>query len=389
MAVIYEAQDLALGRTVAIKILRPSLTDNPAFLTKFRQEARAVANLSHPNIVTVFDVGQDGRTYYMVMEYIRGNNLKSIIRDHAPFPLERALKLIVQVCGGVGYAHRAGLVHADVKPQNVLVTEDDRVKVTDFGIARALAVSQEKQELVWGSPRYFAPEQAQGEPPSPAADVYAIGIVLFEMLTGKLPFDGRDYEELALAHINQPPPLISDHNGDVPPEIVQIVRKVMSKEPAARYRTADQLGRILNSYMEQGQAQTMRGPAQESPPTGQQPNAQIPTERVPSRPPHYPQQPPQQQQNIPPALSPMTRVTPAQNRPPTPSAGHPRTAPHRPPTTSTGRQPFRTDYRTYQPQQQPTAEAGFDWGIVLLAFLALVLVIGLIPLWIAVYQAWN
>jgi hypothetical protein len=130
----------------------------------------------------------------------------------------------------------------------------------------------------------------------------------------------------------------------------------------------------------------MRGPAQESPPTERQPNAQTPTERVPSRPPRYPQ-PPQQQQNIPPALSPMTRVTPAQNRPPTTSAGQPRTAPNRPPTTSTGRQPSRPNYRTYQPQ--PTAEAGFDWGIVLLAFLALVLVVGLIPLWIAVYQAWN
>src|SRR5215475_7328896 len=152
MAVVYEAQDLALGRTVAIKILRPSLTGDPTFLERFRQEARNVANLAHPNIVTLHDVGQDGNTYYMVMEYVDGKDLKKLIREGAPFSVERALHIAIQICAGVGYAHRAGLVHADVKPQNVLVTPDDQVKVTDFGIAKAMASIQpgETTDVVWG-----------------------------------------------------------------------------------------------------------------------------------------------------------------------------------------------------------------------------------------------
>jgi eukaryotic-like serine/threonine-protein kinase len=186
MAVVYKAQDLALSRMVAVKILRPSLTGDPQFLTRFRQEARNVANLSHPNIVTLHDVGQDGNTYYMVMEYIEGQDLKKVIRANAPFSIDRMLNIAIQICAGVGYAHRAGLVHADVKPQNALITSDDRVKVTDFGIAQALqhTQAQERQSVVWGSPHYFAPEQASGETPTPASDVYSVGIVMFELLTG-------------------------------------------------------------------------------------------------------------------------------------------------------------------------------------------------------------
>src|SRR5215475_15408843 len=152
MAVIYKAQDLALGRTVAVKILRPSLTGDPTFLTRFRQEARNVANLNHPNIVTLYDFGQDGNTYYMVMEFVDGKDLKKLIRESAPFSVERALHIAIQICAGIGYAHRAGLVHCDVKPQNILVTPDGRVKVTDFGIAKAMASIQpgETTDVVWG-----------------------------------------------------------------------------------------------------------------------------------------------------------------------------------------------------------------------------------------------
>ncbi len=179
MAVIYKAVDLELGRTVAIKILRPSLTADPAFLTRFRNEARAVANLNHPNIVTVYDVGNEGQTHYMVMEFIDGQDLKKIIKTDGILPVDRALKIAIQICAGIGFAHRAGLVHADVKPQNILVTRGDVVKVTDFGIAQALSDTQpgEKVSVVWGSPHYFAPEQARGDRPTPAADVYSIGIV--------------------------------------------------------------------------------------------------------------------------------------------------------------------------------------------------------------------
>jgi len=253
MAVVYQAEDLALSRSVAVKILRPSLTSDPQFLVRFRQEARNVANLSHPNIVTLHDVGQDGNTYYMVMEYIDGQDLKKIVRTNAPLPLERALHLAIQICAGLGYAHRAMLVHADVKPQNILITAGDMVKVTDFGIAQALSHTQplEKATVVWGSPHYFSPEQAKGEPPTPASDVYAIGIVMYEMLTGKLPYGGTSGEELAQAHVREQVPHVRDLNPNVPENIDWLVHKVMSKEPAQRYRSADQLGRILTTYAAQ------------------------------------------------------------------------------------------------------------------------------------------
>ncbi|MEL6524764.1 MAG: protein kinase, partial [Chloroflexota bacterium] len=208
MSVIYKAVDRALGRTVAVKILRPSLTSDPSFLEKFRAEARAVANLSHPNIVTVFDVGSEGPTHYIVMELVEGTDLKKIIKQTGAQPVDRAVDLAIDICAGLGYAHRSGLVHADVKPQNVLVTPQFEVKVTDFGIAQALTDTQPQQraEVVWGSPHYFAPEQARGEAPTPQADVYAVGVVLFELLTGELPYAGASQQDLAMAHIKEPIP---------------------------------------------------------------------------------------------------------------------------------------------------------------------------------------
>ena len=177
MSVIYRAVDRELERTVAVKVLRPSLTKDPSFLDKFKREARSIANLSHPNIVTVFDVGSDGPAQYIVMELVDGQDLKKIIKAHGAMPVERVLELGIQICDGLDFAHRSGIVHADVKPQNILVTRQDVVKVTDFGIAQALSDTQPQQrmDVVWGSPHYFAPEQARGEQPSPASDVYAIG----------------------------------------------------------------------------------------------------------------------------------------------------------------------------------------------------------------------
>lgn len=233
MSVIYKAIDRALGRTVAIKILRPSLTRDASFLDKFRNEARAVANLSHPNIVTVYDVGSDGPTHYIVMEMVEGQDLKKRIKESDSVSIEKALDLGIQICAGIGYAHRSGLVHADVKPQNILVTPADVVKVTDFGIAQALSNTQPTQraEIVWGSPHYFAPEQARGEQPTPQADVYAVGIVMFEMLTGQLPYTGSNQQELAMAHIKEPIPNVSDINPAVPDRLSKMVYRAMSKDP--------------------------------------------------------------------------------------------------------------------------------------------------------------
>lgn len=262
MSVIYKATDRALDRTVAIKILRPSLTQDPAFLEKFQQEARSVANLSHPNIVTVHDVGNDGPTHYIVMEMIDGQDLKKLIKAQGALARDKALDISIGMCAGLGFAHRSRIVHADVKPQNILLTKDDLVKVTDFGIAQAYTdtMPQTRADVVWGSPHYFAPEQARGEKPSPASDVYSIGIVMFEMFTGRLPFMGTSQRELAMAHIKDEIPSAHDVNPAVPEEIANIIRKVMSKNPNDRYRQADQLGHILQGFRDRVRGMTATNP---------------------------------------------------------------------------------------------------------------------------------
>ena len=251
MALVYKAQDTMLNRIVAVKILRESFAEDPAFQKRFVREAQSAANLSHPNIVTVYDFGRDGERQYIVMEYVEGRDLKSVIRGEGPFPVARALNIAAQICAGVGAAHRLGVVHCDVKPQNVILTSEGQVKVTDFGIARAFSAAAPVgyTESVWGTPHYFSPEQAEGSQPTPASDVYSIGVILFEMLTGRLPFEGDNQQQLALAHLRDAPPPVTQFNPHIPLQIEQIVRQTLAKEPAQRYRTADQLGRILMEFL--------------------------------------------------------------------------------------------------------------------------------------------
>lgn len=252
MAVVYRAKDLNLERYVAVKILRPDFSKDEGFRKRFHQEAKAAANLSHPNIVTVHDFGLDGERLFIIMEYVPGINLKSMIREQQVIPTDKALDLMIQAAQGIGYAHRAGLIHCDIKPHNMLVTPDGRLKVTDFGIARALSSIQpdEKNAYVWGSPLYLSPEQAEGLPPSPASDVYSLGIVLYEMVTGKLPFYSKDATELTRMHKEVVPISTRNFNPKVPPTLDQIILKVLSKEQTSRYRTADQFGRVLENLKE-------------------------------------------------------------------------------------------------------------------------------------------
>jgi serine/threonine protein kinase len=282
MALVYRARDLMLERPVAIKLLREDFSENVNFRERFRQEARAAANLSHPNIVTVHDFGFDAGRLFIVMEYVPGTDLKTLLKQRGRFTVDEALHLIIQACAGVGYAHRAGLVHCDIKPHNMLVTPDQRLKVTDFGIARALAsISPDEQsDVVWGSPQYFSPEQAAGGAPSPASDVYSLGVIFFEMLTGQLPFTANDAAELARLHREALPRSPRQLNPAIPPALDQILLKVLSKEPSARYRTADQLGRVLLTFSQHNgslatPAQTAL-PAQPDspvvPPAGDQPS---------------------------------------------------------------------------------------------------------------------
>jgi eukaryotic-like serine/threonine-protein kinase len=248
MADIYLAQDTLLERQVAIKILKRDFSRSPDFQQRFVLEAKAAANLFHPNIVTVFDFGFYHSDPFIVMEYVPGSDLKTLIRHNQRFSIKESLELMILACAGLGYAHRAGLVHCDVKPQNMLITIDHKLKITDFGIARALVSinPNERNDVVWGSPLYFSPEQANGIAPSPSSDVYSLGIVMYEILTGKLPYSGNTSEELTRMHseVLAVPP--SKLNPQIPEALDQIVLKVISKEPSSRYRNADQLGRVLS-----------------------------------------------------------------------------------------------------------------------------------------------
>ncbi|HSM57159.1 MAG TPA: protein kinase [Candidatus Sulfomarinibacteraceae bacterium] len=375
MATVYKAQDLMLRRLVAVKILHESFTGDEEFLRRFQREAHAAANLSHPNIVTVHDIGQDDHRHYIVMEYINGRTLKELIREKVgetgtPLSVARTLELGIQICAGIGYAHRAGLVHCDVKPQNVLVTRDDRVKVADFGIARAMSqASVQTASMLWGTPHYFAPEQAAGEQATPASDVYAIGIILFEMLSGRLPFEADTLPALALKHMHEPPPLLSSLNPSVPVQLEQIVNKVLSKEPAGRYRTAGQLQRILRSYQESSQEDTgpilpIQSPQPEEEPRPVSPPAAVVEQKT--------------QVFERPVSRPIARAT-SQELPTRAVSRHSQQTP-----TS------REWDGTQQYNRAATQEAGdTDWTAITLGFLALVAMLGLIPLWYLVARAWG
>ena len=330
MAVVYLARDLMLERPVAIKVLRQDFSRDEAFRERFRQEARAAANLSHPNIVMVHDFGLDAGRLYIVMEYIPGTDLKSMLKQRGSFSVEEAIPLIVQACAGIGYAHRAGLVHCDVKPHNMLVSPDQRLKVTDFGIARALAGihPDEKNEVVWGSPQYFSPEQAAGYAPSPASDVYSLGVIAYEMLTGQLPFLSEDSSELARLHRDALPTPPRRINPNIPPALESILLKVLAKEPSARYRTADQLGRVLLTFSNNA------GPYEVNIPTG-------PTAAGPARPQTQPAQP-----------------------------------------VVVSERPRRASADDTLPNIDEATGPNIDWASVLLGLLAVLSVGGLIPFWL-------
>lgn len=395
MAVIYRATDMRLGRQVAVKILRPSLTTNADLIARFRNEARSIANLQHPNIVSVYDVGEvvdeqrGTTTHYMVMEFVEGQDLKKIIKEAGAMPVERALSLAIQICAGIGFANRAGIVHADVKPQNVLVTRDQVVKVTDFGIAQVFNDQQpaQKQAVVWGSPHYFSPEQARGDKPTPASDVYSIGIVMFEMLASRYPYEGANQQELALAHIRDRIPLVTEMNPAVPASLAQIIFRTMSKDPTQRYRTADQLGAVLTAYRDR-EMSVRTSPSVAAPPVqGVQP---IP-------PPAWsaPQNPiPQPPQYVPAAqtqrydLAPRAPGSPAYGQQPPVYGAAPVPAPQGQPSGFNPAQSSQPMYGAHSSRPiGPRSSSSLDLVTIALAFLAFMSVVCLIPLWIGAIQA--
>ena len=242
MAMVYRAQDVLLNRFVALKILYPELSADPLFVERFRREAQAAANLSHPNIVPVFDWGEDAGTYFIVMELIEGTSLADVLRGSRTLTASRSAQLVSQVAAALGYAHRSGVVHRDVKPGNILITSDGQVKVTDFGIAQAVASEDHLAEegSVMGTATYFSPEQAEGAAVDGRSDVYSLGVVLYEMIAGRPPFIGDSPVAVSSQHVHSLVPSPSEFNPAIPRDLEAIVMEALTKSPAQRYQSADE-----------------------------------------------------------------------------------------------------------------------------------------------------
>ena len=242
MSRVYRALDRLLERRVALKVLHSHYVDDDEYVERFRREARAVAQLSHPNIVTVIDRGEDGGRQYIVFEYVDGENLKQLLERTGPLPTRRAVELALEIADALAFAHEHGLVHRDVKPQNVLLNADGNAKVTDFGIARSLDVEHGVTQTgtVLGTSNYLSPEQASGKPTTPATDVYSLGVVLFELLTNEVPFPGENFVAVAMKHVNEQPPDLLERRPDVPLRLAAAVDRALAKSPADRFRSMDQ-----------------------------------------------------------------------------------------------------------------------------------------------------
>jgi eukaryotic-like serine/threonine-protein kinase len=236
MSTVWRARDVLLERKVALKILHARYGEDDEYVERFLREARAVAQMSHPNIVTVIDRGEDRERQFIVFEYVEGENLKQLLDKRGPLPIHEVVNLALEIARGLAFAHERGIVHRDVKPQNVLLNGDGRAKVTDFGIARSLDVERGVTQTgtVMGTSNYIAPEQASGERVGTESDVYSLGCLLFELLTGDVPFPGDNFVAVALQHLNEPPPSVLERRQDAPPRLAWLVDRALAKDPEQR-----------------------------------------------------------------------------------------------------------------------------------------------------------
>ncbi len=249
MADVYRAEDIELRRQVALKFLHQRFAEDPEFVERFRREATSAAGLQHPNVVGIFDRGDWDGTPYIAMEYVRGRTLKEIVNDHGALEPRLAANLTIQILTATAFAHRNGIVHRDLKPHNVLVDEDGRAKVTDFGIARAGASDMTETGSIMGTAQYLSPEQAQGHPVDERSDLYSIGVVFYELLTGIVPFDHESTVTIALKHVSEAPVPPMQVNPAVPPALDAVAMRALRKEPGARYQTADEFIGALQSAL--------------------------------------------------------------------------------------------------------------------------------------------
>jgi beta-lactam-binding protein with PASTA domain/predicted Ser/Thr protein kinase len=245
MADVYKAVDEVLGRTVAVKVLHPRYASDPGFVQRFRQEAAAAANLSHPNIVNIYDWGQDAETYYIAMEYVHGMDLKSLVEQRGAIDPAKVADYGAQACAALSVAHGYDIIHRDIKPQNIVLTPDGQIKVMDFGIARAGNTNMTQTGSVLGTAQYVSPEQAQGRTLTAASDLYSLGIVLYELSTGRLPFDGDTPVSVALKQVNEAPVPPRGVNPAVPASLEAVILKAMAKQPQDRYASAEEMRRDL------------------------------------------------------------------------------------------------------------------------------------------------
>ncbi|QUA53685.1 Stk1 family PASTA domain-containing Ser/Thr kinase [Aristaeella lactis] len=251
MAIVYRAVDLRTGHNVAVKVLRPEYNEDTEFISRFQREAEAASKMTHHNIVNLLDVGMDGDNRYLVMEYVQGKTLKSVIQERGKLSPALAGQIAIRILSALEHAHRNGIVHRDIKPQNILVHADGHIKVADFGIARiANSSTLTKGDNVMGSVHYFSPEQARGEGANATSDIYSTGIVLYEMLTGRVPYDGDNPVAVAMQHLHATPIPIQNLAPDVPPALVRVCMKAMEKNPAQRYQTARDMAADIRAALE-------------------------------------------------------------------------------------------------------------------------------------------
>ena len=259
MAVVYKAQDILLDRIVAVKILLAKYGNDHDFVVRFRQEAQAAAKLSHPNIVNIYDVGYDENVHYIVMEYVRGETLKEYIEKHGHLPINTSIQITFDIGEALENAHKNGIVHCDIKPHNILVTETGRIKVADFGIARAInsSATNKDDHAVLGSVHYFSPEQASGGPVDERTDIYSLGVVMYEMMTGVVPFEGETAISVALQHVQDDIPLPTKYNRRIPRLVEQCILKAMAKNPDDRFQSIAEMMSELR--LSQGFVNTNKG----------------------------------------------------------------------------------------------------------------------------------